>query len=130
MKSLIVISQRVKEFLESQTLSSVEYLPVNIKNHKGRHTDEDYFILNLTKHVDCLDTDASEAEESMMTDDIDEVNGIVLKNTELMKGYSLARLTRFGDPTLVEKSLADDIDAQGFTGIKWGALQDFTDKTW
>lgn len=129
-KSLLVISKHVKNYLESQEISGIEYLPVNIKNHKGRYTDEDYFILNLSEHVDCLDIDASQAEESMMTDDIMEVKGIVLKQAELLKGRKLFRLQRFGEPTLVDKSLVQDMNAQGFTGIKWGELKDFTDKTW
>ena len=129
-KSLIVISSRIKKYLESQELLGTEFLPINIKNHKGRYTDEDYFVLNQTEHVDCLDAEASHAEESMMTNKIKAVKGIVLKQTELLEGRKLFRLSSFGEPTIVDKTMASDMDAQGFSGIKWGALENFTDKTW
>ena len=129
-KSLMVISARVKSYLELQEIPDAEFLSVNIKNHKGRYIDEEYFILNLIKHVDCLDTVASKAEESMMSDDIMEVQGIVLKQTELLEERPLFRLKLFGEPTIVDRSFAAEIDAQGFTGIKWGELEDFTDKSW
>lgn len=129
-KSLLVISKRIKSYLESKDLSGIEFLPVNIKNHKGRDIEEDYFILNLTEHVDCLDSVASQAKLSTMTDNIIAVKGIVLQHTELLQGRKLFRLKGFGEPTLVDTTLAADMDAQGFTGIKWGSLKDFTDKTW
>lgn len=129
-KSLIVVSDRIKNYLESRKLPGVEYLSVNIRNHKGRYTDEDYYIINLTEHVDCLDVVGSHAKKSRMTADIKKVRGIVLRDEELLAGRELFRLKSFGKATLVDKSLADDMDAQGFTGIKWGALGDFKDKTW
>jgi hypothetical protein len=128
--SLLVLSARVKRYCESQQLLCTEFLPVQIKDHNGSILDEEYFILNVTELVDCLDIDASEAEESMMTDDIDSVNGIVLKQTELLEGRKLFRLKRFGGPTLVTKAFAASVDTQGFSGIRWGALQDYKDKNW
>lgn len=129
-KSLLVISARLKGFLESQPLTGIEYLPLKIKNHKGQHINEEYFVLNLVEHLDCLDNEASQAEKSRMTDNIKSVKGIVLNQTELLEAQKLFRLKKFGEPTLVARSLANEMDAQGFTGIKWGALEDYTDKNW
>lgn len=129
-KSLLVVSARIKEFLESQDIADAELLPINIKNHKGRYIEEDYFVLNLATHVDCLDEEASQAEASSMTKNIKAVKGLVLKQTELLQNRKLFRLSSYGVPTIVHKDLASEMDAQGFTGIKWGKLEDFTDKTW
>ena len=101
----------MKRYCESQELLCTEFLPVQIKDHNGSILDEEYFILNVTELVDCLDIDASEAEESMMTDDIDSVNGIVLKQTELLEGRKLFRLKRFGGPTFVTNAFAASVDA-------------------
>lgn len=129
-KSLLVVSERIKGYLDSQDIAGSELLPINIKNHKGRYIDDNYFVLNLATHVDCLDAEASHAEVSTMTKNIKAVNGLVLRQTEALQGLKLFRLSSFGVPTIVHKDLALDMDAQGFTGIKWGKLEDFTDKTW
>lgn len=129
-KSLLVISERVRDFLQSRQIDGVEFLPLNIRNHKGRLIDESYFIVNITEAVDALDASASQAEESSMTDKIVAVKGIVLSPDAALSGRELVRLKRFSDPTLVSTSLADAIQAEGFSGIKWGELKDFTDKTW
>lgn len=128
--SLMVLSARVKTYLESRELPCVEFLPVKIKQHSGDYVDERHFVLNLTEHVDCLDTVASQAEMGMSAGKVRGVKSLVLKNEELLNGRKLFRLKGYGEPTLMDRALAADMEAQGFTGMKWGELRDFKGKTW
>jgi len=54
---LIVVSGRLKNFLQSRSLVQVEYLPITILDHKGQIASRDYVIVHPINPVDCLDVE-------------------------------------------------------------------------
>jgi hypothetical protein len=122
----IVGSKRLKEFLEKQVVPKVEYLPVAIVNHKGKTASKDYFIVHPIEPVECLDLDKcgvtwGEVDETS----IDEVKHLVIDETRVEPIRQLFRPKQFHQVILARRTLADAIDAAGFTGIKWIELDKF-----
>jgi len=128
--ALLVVSERLGAFLSDQNIAYLELLPVGIRDHKGKRIDADYRIVNLSQHADCLDASASGAQASLVPGKVRAVERLELKRDALPENDALFRLAGFGIPTVVSTKLTQKIDAEGFSGIRWGALADFTDSTW
>src|SRR5579863_6265077 len=52
---LVVISPRLRQFLEEQKVPGVEYLPVTVVKASGETASTDYVVLNPLVLQDCLD---------------------------------------------------------------------------
>ena len=123
---LVIASARLKTFLESQALQRVEYLPVTILNHKGRSASRDYFIVHPVELDACVDLGASDVEWSIIDPaSIDSVTSLVIDEHALDPGVALFRPKPFYDIVLVRRPLAEAIDAQGFSGIRWIELSSY-----
>jgi hypothetical protein len=113
-----VVSKRVKGFLEKKKLKNVEYLPVNILDHKGKVADKDYFIVHPIKAQDCLDIEASEPEYNLINEDeISEVKRLVIDDKRLDKKVQMFRIEGYSKELFVRKDLALEMVEQGFTGL-------------
>lgn len=61
---LVVVSLRLKQFLEARGIKQLEFLPVTIMDLRERPASRDYFIVHPIEHVDCLDLEKSGARFS------------------------------------------------------------------
>jgi len=124
---LIVASGKLKTFLESRQLAEVEYLPVKVLNHKNRPVDVQYYIIHPVNPVDCLDLEQSGPRWSAIdTTRIKALNRFVIVESKIDKGREMFRPKHFHRATLVKRTLAEAIDKEGFTGIRWFELDQFT----
>lgn len=124
--SQLILSEPFVAFLSEKKRDNLEFLPVKIMNHKGKFADEKYFIMNVLDHQDCLDVQASGAKlPRMKTGSIQRVKKVVLDEDKLDDSLDIFRITSFHRANIVKKSLADEITAQGFTGVKWVSLDKF-----
>ncbi|NMH89009.1 imm11 family protein [Flavivirga algicola] len=119
----MVVSEKVKDFLDSKKLKFVEYLPVNILNH-----NEDqcaiYYIVNITKLHDCIDYEKSEPEYSPINpDEIREVKQLVIDESRLDKEIQMFRCKRFPYELLWRTEFAEEFLAQGFSGVVFNDLK-------
>jgi hypothetical protein len=118
-----VCSARVVEFLKKKQLKNVEYLPVSIMNHKGKVASKDYFIVHPIIPQDALDLEASQASfNDINPEEIDSVEGLVLKNRGLDPELRIFRLKKFFNPVLIDKKLAEEMKGAGFVGSYIKAL--------
>ena len=67
-QGVVLVSERMKAFLDLQLLTDVEFLPITVLDHKGRKLDASYYIFHPINNVDCLDLDNADPE----WDDIDD----------------------------------------------------------
>ncbi|NQY36017.1 MAG: hypothetical protein HRT37_13805 [Alteromonadaceae bacterium] len=122
----LVISEPLMNFFIEKKFTNLEFLPVKIMDHKGKFIDEKYFIMNVLEHQNCLDTDASDAEISIIDDKIIEsVEQIVLIDENVDESFDIFRMTGFPAATLIKESLAKEIADNGFTGIEFIPLDQF-----
>src|SRR5438128_11354704 len=52
---LLLVSAGLKALLEKHADAAIEFVPVTIRNQRGRQLKETYFIANVLGKVDCLD---------------------------------------------------------------------------
>lgn len=125
---LIVVSGRLKRFIETRAVPDVEYLPVTILDHKGRVAEKDYFVVHPVNPLDCLDLANSEPRWSAIdTTRIKELKKFVLDESRLDPRRKLFRPKGFNLVTLVSRDLAAEIDAEKFVGVQWLDLSRFAD---
>ena len=118
-KGVVVVSQKLKEFLESWNPPEVEFLPVTVLNHKKRPAGK-YFIVHPVSPVDVLKAKESGAKYDPDMDDwVDSVKKIVLDKSKIDPDRLLFKLHSFYECVLIRKDLADAITKKGFTGVKW-----------
>ena len=123
---LLACSKRLVECLQASGVAKVEYLPVAIRNQKGRIASKSVFIVHPLDPVDCLDIDKSGVEWSpIATTDIDRVKRLVLDESKLDPVRELFRLAKFPDLVLARRDLAEKIDSAGFTGVRWIELDEY-----
>lgn len=123
---LLVVSSRLRTFLEVEALPNVEFLRVTIINHKARVASADYYIVNPLQIVDCIDQGRSE----IMWNRIDPttISGctrLSLNSNTTVAGGSLFRLRYLENVVLVKAELAAGIMEQGFTGVDFTGVDRF-----
>jgi hypothetical protein len=56
----LIVSERVKQVIEAHCQDEAEYLPVSIKNHKGRIEKGQFYYINPIEAEDVLNYEASD----------------------------------------------------------------------
>jgi hypothetical protein len=122
---VFLISPRLKAFLEERKVKQVEFLPVTILDHKKKPAGH-YFILSPIHPLNCLDEAASGAKPNPMApSQVHEIQQIVLKPGSVDPELEIFKIDRMSQHVMVSRSLAQAIDAAGFTGLSWTEFRDF-----
>lgn len=117
---IIVVSERLKSFLQTKGLNHVEYVPLTILDHKGRPIAEPFFVVHPVDPVDAIDQIASVCKMSRIKKDrIQSLEKLVLRPDEIPADRQLFRLKGLWGVTLVRNTLAEAISAAGFSGVRW-----------
>lgn len=118
---LIVASDRLQKFLVARQVPLVEYQQVQLKNHKGKPAAT-YFLVNPLAPIDCLDRDASGAQEMPdMPGEILTVQRHVIREEDVPRERVLFRIAGYTESILVRRDLADAI-ATEFPGMQFREL--------
>ena len=116
----MVVSEKARELLAKANIPRVEFLPVNIANHKGKLLDAMFYIVHLTEHADVIDSKKSKYEwhpAGKKWGFID-LRKIVLdeKKTE---GRDYIRPKHYPMVHLFSRSLRASIEASGLEGASF-----------
>ena len=123
---MIVVSLRLKEYLHARELKNVEYLPVTILNHKQKAASRDYFIIHPIEPVDCLDIEKCVPMRSRIDPEtIMMIKRLVIDEHRVDPEREFFRPKFYPRITMVRRELAEAIDGEGFTGIRWVELEDY-----
>lgn len=118
--TLIVASPKLRNALEQAGAAKVEYLPVAIRDHKGKILSREYHIAHPVETVDCIDREASGARPSpILPANVDGVDKLVLRDDQIPADRQLFRITGFPDVTIIRCDLAESLDKAGLTGFRW-----------
>lgn len=119
-EGLVVVSKAIRDFLAGRAPAGIEFLPIGIRNHKGRIASRDYAILNPHPLQDALDVAASGPTYSRIRKtDISEVERLVIDPDRVAPEVEVFRLAAFTDVVVVRRRLAEAMTAEGFRGIRW-----------
>jgi len=123
----LIVNHRVKEFLELH-IDKVEYLPVNIINHKGRKAKESYFIVNLLDLEDCIDKEKTIFEwDELDSDLMDSVANLTVDESAIPKDRHLFRLKYLTSVIMISEDLAQEFKNEGFRGFETSELSEYHD---
>jgi hypothetical protein len=123
---VIVASRRLCEAVQALVPTGVEYLAVNIVDHKGRVASTDHSIIHPVHPVDAIDKDQSVFETNILDDDdIESFEKLVVDETRIPQDRKLFRLRGFWGMTLVQRDVAKALDQQQFRGLGWQRLEDY-----
>lgn len=103
--SVLIVSRRLKESLESLNKGRTQYLPVKIVNHKKRVASAEHFIVNPLGVVDVLDTQASEIE--WLDGEVVEVEKMVIDPRKAKKAPDLFRVKEEPAEYVVSERVVD-----------------------
>jgi hypothetical protein len=122
----LVVSAKLREALEKQKLSDVEYLPVSIINHRGRVASKDYSIVHPLNPVDCIDRGKSVFKENrIIPGRIDRFKKLVVNRAQIPEDRRLFYMKDFSDIAVVRSDLAKALDAGAFRGLGWQPLAQY-----
>lgn len=116
---VLVMSAKARALLEKEGVEDVEYLPVQLLNHKGRKVPEDYFILNPVRLVDCADAKKSKFK----VNGIDKytwnyVEKLTIDEKKIPKDAKLVSVAHLSPLILIHRALAKKMTAAGLTGFQ------------
>jgi hypothetical protein len=124
--NLIVGSERLKKLLEVERVSGVEFLPVQILDHKGKKISASYWIVSPVAPVDCIDKQKSRLKWSKIDKTrISNISKLVIDESLIPAQRPLFRVAGSAALILVSNDLAKKIDAAGLTNIVWEPIAKF-----
>ncbi|MCY1046515.1 hypothetical protein OV208_34740 [Corallococcus sp. bb12-1] len=118
--SILIVSSRVRAILEKLKAKDLEFLPLLVKDHKGKPVPQSYFFLNPLGGQDAVDVKASDVVmDKLFKDRIRHFNTLVLNPKGIEKEAKLFRLSRARDVILVDDSVRKTFQKEGITGCRY-----------
>lgn len=116
----LLISNRFKRVLEEFGAASIEYLPVKIKNHKGRIAGEAYWIGNFLVLTEAVDRNLSMFEADALDENqIFRFDKLVLRDDVLNSNPLIFRLKEQPRMVIARQDLVERFEKEGLTGVKF-----------
>ena len=123
----LVVSPALRALIEAAAPPDMEYLPVQIINHKGRVAADDYVIANSFHVVDCLDYEAMGITWNALDPTLIHVcERLALDAARLAHAPALLRPKSLTTRVLVRRDVADGITAAGLSGVYFWELDRVT----
>ena len=122
----LLVSQKLKSFLEQNELNNTEYLKVKILNHKGRVASDEFYIINPLDFADAINFSQSKVKWNNITPDIiASCTKLRLDENKIPTYYKMFRLKFFPRRVLVSYELKEKISNAGFSGLSFKSLEEF-----
>jgi hypothetical protein len=125
--ALLVVSQKLRKVLEREaTGAEIEYLPIRLKNQKGKVVAKPYFIANVIGSVRCVDLKRSDFEINRISkDQVSHFRRLALDEKKVPKDARIFRLAEKTALILVRQDLASAIIKSGSTGMLFQELEEY-----
>lgn len=123
---LLIVSEKLKHALEEKSGAVIEFLPVKIRNQRGRVVQEPYFIANIVGTLECVDRERSKFDtSSIRPDQVFTFFRLALDAAKIPPDTKLFRLKEKSNLVIVREDLADDILRAGCDGMLFQEMEDY-----
>jgi hypothetical protein len=123
---MLIVSEKMKEALEEKSGAEIEFLPVRIRNQRGRVVQEPYFIANVVGTVECVDRERSKFWCSeIRPDQVFHFYRLALDAEKIPPNTRLFRLKEKSNLVIVREDLADAILHAGCDGMIFQEMDDY-----
>ncbi len=117
--SALIVSERVRQLLESLGITNAEYLLVDIKDHKGQVVGKSYAILNLLGAEDAIDMEKGEYEmDPLDKDQIGQITRLAINKKGIRPGAKMFRCSKELRLVLINEEVHEAFKKAGLTGFK------------
>lgn len=124
--NITIISKKLKDFLESREIPDVEYFPITILDHRNNPVEAIYFIANPINNIDCLDIDACSPRWCEFDSEwMRKVKKLAIIPEKVPSERELFRPRHYDGNPIINKTLADALEKEGFTGIGLAPVSEF-----
>lgn len=123
-ESMMVCSERLKDFIQGKNPDKLEYLPVTVFDIKGKPVAASYFVVHPIDPPDCIDVAKSDVTWSAFdSTSIEYAEHVEIDETRVPPGRQVFSPKSFPSMLLLQRELALDIEKAGFTGIGWDEIE-------
>jgi hypothetical protein len=121
-----IVSQRLRDVMTKYGVNGVEYLPVQILNHKKKLASKDYFILNPLLVVDCINIEASEVKWSAVRKDfINSCARLVIQDALVPADVHVFRPTHLPRRIFVRSALVTALTQAGLESLQFSPAEQY-----
>ncbi len=121
-----IISIKIKNVLEENSVSKCEFLPIKIENHKGRLVEEQFFIANFLESIPCLDQENSEfVIDALDKTQMDHISRLFLDENKIPENIDLFRLSEMNTLILIREDLKLKLEEAELTGLNFIELEEY-----
>ncbi|ATB51511.1 imm11 family protein [Corallococcus macrosporus] len=115
----LIVSSRAREALETEGITGddFEYLPVTLKDKRGRALKSRFYIVNPLQKVECMDRERSEFSASARTDKILSVQQLVVRQDMVPARLKLFRLGEWPRVIVIRLDLVQRLQEAQLTGL-------------
>lgn len=118
-----IVSGAFKAALEHEAGMGIDFHPVTLINHKNRPAPGTFFIANITEKEDCVDRQATDADDSaMVPGTFSGIYRLALDPARISPEARLFRLKQMPSVLIVRDDLRAALDAQGLKGLRYIAM--------
>jgi len=118
-KLVRIVSKRVRAIFDQFSIDQVEYIPVEIMDHRGNLASSDYFLMNVMNTQPIIDMER--AKYKMCTIEEDQISHfaeIRLTTEQVDMNASIFRSDRQASLYFMTDDVVQAIKAAGLTGLK------------
>ena len=125
----VVVSERLLSFLSSaNALRRNEVHEVGIVNHKGRREKARYFVVHQVDHIPCIDEGQTVGTKGKLEPiQYIIINKLVLDESKIDPEIAIFRPAQYSARAFFRRDLVDAIEAEGFTGIEFFDVAEYTE---
>jgi len=116
--NLLIVSERTKTVFDNEEVKDLDYIPVQLVDHKGNIAGKDYYIVNFLKRQPIIDMDNSEYDLSYVSNLILDIDLLCLNITEVDSDAKLFRSTTEATMNFIRDDLLQALQRAELKGIK------------
>lgn len=125
--SVLIVSRPLRETMQSVGCKNVEFLPIIIKNHRGKVASDEYSIANVLSLVDCLDLKKSRyRRDALLPERIDRFDRVVLVASRIPAGLHIFRLKERPHSHFVSEEMRRAIESKRLRGMVFVPVDEYT----
>ncbi len=116
--NFLIVSERAKTVFEAEGVQGLEYLPVQIFDHRGNLAGDNYYLINFLVPQPIIDMKCSGLIMSSIDGSIENIKNLRLNLDGVDPEAKLFRATTERYTNFITDDLIQAMNAAGITGIK------------
>ncbi|WNO08427.1 imm11 family protein [Teredinibacter sp. KSP-S5-2] len=115
--ALLIVNSKVKKIFDEIGITSIEYLPIWLCDHKHEISSKDYVICNVIQSVDIIDMDSSSCRMSFLDESqVDRIKNLVVDYKAIPDDAKVFRASKKLDQIFISDDVKEALEKAGIEG--------------